>query len=74
MMVVRHPDVREGGLFMFAHFCTVCRQRRLVFSTQVTTIVNDERGVHVHFTCWCGAEQTLDTGRPRHLPRPTVAA
>jgi hypothetical protein len=59
---------------MFDHFCTVCRQRRLIFPTQVRSIVNDDRGVHVRFACWCGAEQTLDTGRAADLPRPTVAA
>ena len=59
---------------MFDHFCTACRQRQLIFPTQVTSIANDERGVHVRFTCWCGAEQTLDTGRAANLPRRTVAA
>jgi RNase P subunit RPR2 len=59
---------------MFDHVCTACRQRWLIFSSQVTSIVNDERGVHVHFTCWCGAEQRLDTGRAADLTRPTVAA
>jgi hypothetical protein len=59
---------------MFDHFCTACRQRRLVFPSQVTSIGNDGRGVHVRFTCWCGAGQTLDTGRAANRPRPTVAA
>jgi len=74
MMVVSHPYIREGGPAMFDHFCTACRQRRLIFPTQVTSIANDERGVHVRFTCWCGAEQTLDTGRAAAPPRSTVAA
>ena len=59
---------------MFDHICTACRQRRLIFATQVGSIVNDERGVHVSFTCWCGAGQTLHTGRAASLPRSTVAA
>ena len=59
---------------MFDHFCTACRQRQLIFPSQVTSIVNDGRGIHVHFTCWCGAAQTLDTGRAEARPRPTVAA
>lgn len=59
---------------MFDHFCTACRQRRLVFPSQVSAVVNDERGVHVRFTCWCGVEQTLDTGRAAGSRRPTIAA
>ena len=59
---------------MFDHVCTACRQRRLIFPSQVTSIVNDERGVHVAFTCWCGAEQGLDTGRPASPTRPSAAA
>jgi hypothetical protein len=59
---------------MFDHYCTACRQRRLIFPTQVTSIGNDERGVHVRFTCWCGVDQTLTTGRVVRRPRPTVAA
>ena len=57
---------------MFDHFCTACRKRWLIFPTQVASIDNDERGVHVRFTCWCGATQTLHTGRTARLPRPTV--
>lgn len=59
---------------MFDHYCTACRRRRLIFPSQVTDIVNDERGVHVRLTCWCGADQTIDTGRPARRPRPRVAA
>ena len=59
---------------MFDHFCTACRQRRLIFPTQVVSILNDERGVHVRFTCWCGAGQTLHTGRGTGRPRPVAAA
>ena len=60
---------------MFDHYCTACRRRRLIFPSQVTGIVNDERGVHVRLTCWCGADQTLETGRAdRRRPRPRVAA
>jgi RNase P subunit RPR2 len=59
---------------MFDHFCTACRRRRLIFPSQVAAIVNDERGVHVRITCWCGADQTIETGRAADRPRPRVAA
>ena len=59
---------------MFDHYCTACRRRRLIFPSQVTAIVNDERGVHVRITCWCGADQTIETGRTADRPRPRVAA
>ncbi len=52
----------EGGHLMFAHHCTVCDQRRLVFPSQVTGLDNHAEGISVHFTCWCGAEQTQLTG------------
>lgn len=48
---------------MFDHTCTVCERRRLIFPDQVTSLDNTDRGIVVAFTCWCGAEQSLLTGR-----------
>jgi hypothetical protein len=48
---------------MFDHHCTTCDQRQLIFPSRVTGIANTDRGIVVAFTCWCGAEQTLVTGR-----------
>ncbi|QZY29391.1 hypothetical protein [Nocardioides coralli] len=48
---------------MFAHHCTECDRRQLIFPTQVRGIVNSEHGIVVDFRCWCGAEQRLVTGR-----------
>jgi hypothetical protein len=48
---------------MFDHHCTVCARRELIFPSQVTGVANTDHGIVVSFTCWCGADQTLVTGR-----------
>jgi hypothetical protein len=57
---------------MFDHTCTACQKRQLIFPSQVTSLENTEHGILVAFTCWCGADQTLLTGRAS--ARPAVAA
>jgi hypothetical protein len=56
---------------MFDHHCTSCDKRQLIFPSQVTSLVNTDHGIIVAFTCWCGAEQTLLTGRA--LAQPVAA-
>ena len=63
---------------MFAHHCSHCQQRQLIFPTQITGVANTERGIVVDFVCWCGAPQAFVTGRrqrrgdgadgPAHVP------
>jgi hypothetical protein len=48
---------------MFAHDCTACQRRQLVFPSQITSLDNTDHGIVVRFTCWCGAEQVMLTGR-----------
>jgi hypothetical protein len=48
---------------MFDHKCTACGKRQLIFSGQVTSLVNTPDGIVVTHTCWCGAEQTWLTGK-----------
>lgn len=48
---------------MFAHHCSSCGKRQLVFVSQVTSLVNTDHGIHLTFRCWCGAEQSLLTGK-----------
>ena len=48
---------------MFDHHCTVCDRRQLIFPSQVTSLANTDHGISVAFTCWCGAEQSMLTGR-----------
>jgi hypothetical protein len=48
---------------VFDHHCSVCDRRQLIFPSQVTSLVNTDHGIIVAFTCWCGADQTLLTGR-----------
>jgi hypothetical protein len=55
--------ILEGGHPMFDHYCTACATRQLIFPTQVTSMTNTESGIVVGFTCWCGADQTMTTGR-----------
>ncbi|MBM0125704.1 hypothetical protein [Pimelobacter simplex] len=47
---------------MFAHTCTSCRRRELIFPSQVTGVETTEHGIVVSFTCWCDARQTMVTG------------
>ena len=47
---------------MFDHTCTACEKRQLIFPSQITNLVNTDRGIVTTFTCWCGAEQTMVTG------------
>ncbi len=48
---------------MFAHTCTTCHQRRLVFSDQVVSLVNTRSGIVVRYGCLCGSSQTWVTGK-----------
>ncbi len=59
---------------MFDHHCTSCDKRQLIFPSQVTTMTNTEHGIVVAFTCWCGADQTLVTGRASAKAAVRVAA
>ncbi|MCW2798053.1 hypothetical protein [Nocardioides sp.] len=60
---------------MFDHNCTACGKRQLIFPSQVTSLTNTEHGIVVTYTCWCGAGQTLTTGRTAaRADRVSVAA
>jgi hypothetical protein len=59
---------------VFAHHCTDCDRRQLVFPSQVDTIDNTDQGIVVRFHCWCGAEQTTVTGRRAGRPLAAHAA
>jgi hypothetical protein len=55
---------------MFAHTCTACARRSLIFPGQITHLDNTDHGPVVTFTCWCGATQTMDARRPSLRPAP----
>ena len=59
---------------MFDHHCTACDKRLLIFPGQVTGMSNTDRGIVVAFTCWCGAEQAMLTGRRATETAPAAAA
>jgi hypothetical protein len=48
---------------VFAHHCSHCQQRQLIFPNRITGIHNTDRGIVVDFLCWCGAPQAFVTGR-----------
>ena len=48
---------------MFDHTCTACEKRQLIFPSQVTDMANTDHGIALSFTCWCGAAQTVITGK-----------
>ena len=58
---------------MFDHNCTACGKRQLIFPSQVTSLVNTEHGIVVSFECWCGAEQSMLTGRTADHREPVAA-
>jgi hypothetical protein len=59
---------------VFAHHCTVCERRQLVFPGQVDRIDNTDHGMVLGFRCWCGAEQTAVYGGTGRRPLSTHAA
>ena len=60
---------------MFDHRCTTCEKRQLIFPSQVLGLTNTDHGIVVAFTCWCGAEQRMVTGRAAtKSPKVTLAA
>ena len=69
-----HTSPDEKVPEMFAHHCTACDKRLLIFPSQVRALTNTADGIVVEFTCWCGAEQTWVTGRRRPARVPTPAA
>ena len=68
---------------MFDVSCPRCGSRRLVPLSRITALRNTDRGIHVHFTCACGAHGLWVTSRgarrlgvywlPGELPAPVVA-
>ncbi len=48
---------------MFTHTCTDCAKRLLIFPSQITGMANTDEGIVVAFTCWCGADQAMLTGK-----------
>jgi RNase P subunit RPR2 len=47
---------------MFDFYCPECNKRQLIFPSQIRSLVNDEQGIAVIFSCWCGALATFRTG------------
>ncbi|HQR27134.1 MAG TPA: hypothetical protein PLP61_08865 [Nocardioides sp.] len=43
---------------MFAHCCTDCQRRLLVFPSQIRGLARTAEGFEVTYECWCGSTQT----------------
>ena len=52
---------------MFAHTCSACSTRFVIFPSPITAVRNTDAGIAVDFTCWCDAPQTLVTGKAAAL-------
>lgn len=59
---------------MFDIHCTACDKRQLIFPSQVTSMSNTDHGIVVTYTCWCGAEQTMTTGKAARRAEKVVLA
>jgi hypothetical protein len=47
---------------LFDFDCPSCEMRQLIFPSRITNLVNDESGIVVVFTCWCGAPAAIRIG------------
>jgi len=60
---------------MFDNHCSACDKRQLIFPSQVTSMSNTDHGIVLTYTCWCGADQTMTTGKAaRHTDKVVLAA
>ena len=59
---------------MFDFDCPACERRQLLFPSQIVGIVNDDHGIEVKVTCWCGASGTIRTGRSADAERHALAS
>lgn len=59
---------------MFRHHCDACGRREPIFASQLTGARNTPQGIVVSFECWCGAPQSVLTGRAADAARVAVAA
>ncbi len=59
---------------MFVHTCSACERRQLVFPSQIKALANTDHGIVVSFTCWCGADQSMLTGRKASEQRDLAVA
>jgi hypothetical protein len=59
---------------MFDFDCPACERRQLLFPSQVTGIVNDDHGIEVLVTCWCGTPGAIRTGRAAAAERHALAS
>jgi RNase P subunit RPR2 len=48
---------------VFDIFCPACERRQLIFPAQIRDLRNEEQGIHISFTCWCGQPARVTTGR-----------
>ena len=53
---------------MFDFDCPSCGKRQLIAPSRVKGLVNDDAGIVIVFTCWCGAPAAMRTGAAAARP------
>jgi hypothetical protein len=56
------------GIHMFDPYCTTCSRRTLVGFRRLRSLDNTAEGIVLRFTCFCGDEAVLITGRHATAP------
>ena len=51
---------------MFDIHCSACDRRQLIFPGQIRDLINDDAGILVLYTCWCGAPGCVAYRRRAH--------
>ena len=59
---------------MFDVHCTSCGKRRLLSPGRVRSLINDDQGIAVIYSCYCGELGALRTGAAYEAPRSRVVA
>jgi hypothetical protein len=59
---------------MFVNTCTACDKRQLIFPSQFKAVESTPAGTLIHYTCWCGAEQSWPGGLDGTRREPVAVA
>ena len=47
---------------MFDFDCPICQKRQLISPGRIIHLINDDEGIAILFTCWCGTPSAIRTG------------
>jgi hypothetical protein len=57
------PPWKSRKVSVFQHHCTACDRTELIFPSMLRSLANTDHGIELRFECWCGAEQSVLSGR-----------